>query len=152
MSGVTIIPATAVHVRALGHSMREADEREITCLGLVAHRVLFRSYRYSIIRKTAIVDGEVAAMFGASGVLFGRVGQPWFLTGPASEKVDPIEFARLYRKEVRQMLHLFPILENWVDASYDKAVRLLTIAGFEMGEPKPFGPNNALFRKYRMSR
>jgi hypothetical protein len=150
MPTVTIIPSTPEHVRLLGRSMREADAREITCLGLLPHRALWRSYRAALLRKTAFVDGEIAAMWGTGGCVLGRTGRPWLLTGPACEKVTPLTFARIYRREVEGMLKLFPILVNYVHAEYSGAMRLLRLTGFTLHEPEPIGPGGALFRKFEM--
>jgi len=149
VTDIAILSATSAHVRALGQSLRAEDEREITCLGLVAHKVLFRSWRRAVMRRTALVDGEVDAMWGVGGVLCGPVGFPWLLTGKAAERASPLTFARIYQREVRDMLRLFPVLENWVDASHEKAIRMLEIAGFQVGEPREVRPG-VWFRPYRM--
>ena len=45
------------------------------------------------------------------------------------------------------MNSVFPVLENYVDAKYDEAVRLLKIVGFEL-TPQKINGND--FYKYKM--
>lgn len=145
---IEIVDSTAEHVQKAGRNLREADAREATALGLEPHKILWRSYRTSILRRTVLVDGEVAAMFGVSGVLFGRTGQPWLVTTPTSERVSPLVFARIYKTEVAKMFAMFPNLENYVDSSYGVAIRLLKMNGFRVSAPETLGPNKALFCKF----
>lgn len=152
MPAIMITEATPRHVRLLGHRLRLADAREMTCLGLIPHRVLWHSYRLALLRKTALVDGDVAAMWGVAGSPLGLVGRPWLLTAPEAELVSSHAFVRIYRREVRQMLDLFPVLVGQVDATYREAVRLLDLSGFTVGPTTPFGPHGAMFRTYRMER
>lgn len=147
---VAIVPATADHAWILGRGLRAADVREVGCLGQMPHAAVFWSYRRALIRKTALVDGEVAAMWGVVGAPLGMVGTPWLLTGPASERVSALTFARIYQAEALGMLRLFPKLENYVDASYTGAVRLLKLAGFTLDEPKPYGLTQSPFRRFEM--
>lgn len=87
-------------------------------------------------------------MWGLHGELLGSTGHPYFLTGTESEKVSSIRFARLYKEEVQVMRTLFPILENYVDATYEHAVRLLKIAGFTLSPPVFVNGNP--FLKFRL--
>ena len=147
---ITITEATSAHIREINNTLRDADRREIESYGFPSCKALWRSYKGSIMRRTAMVDGEVAAMWGCGGVPMGKVGHPWLLTSYASEKVSPLRFARVYQKEVLNMLNIFPILVNWVDAEYDKAIRLLDVIGFTVHEPEPLGLNNRMFCKFEM--
>ena len=147
---IEIVQSTHEHVRMLSQVMCEQDMREVEALGLSPQKALWRSYKGSICRETAFVNGQIAAMWGVSGNPMGLQGAPWLLTSNVSKTVSPVAFAFIYRRSVRGMLELFPTLENWVDASYTEAVRLLQIIGFELGEPEPLGPKGALFRKYIM--
>ena len=150
MVDIKIIPTTACHCRELGKTMREADKREAERLGGVPHRLLWKTWRGSLISKTVTIDGKVAAIFGVGGVAMGVNGSPWLITSPACELVSPLRFARIYQEEVMEMLKLFPVLANYVDNSYDSAVKLLSNIGFDLGEPEPLGKTGAMFRKFEM--
>lgn len=80
------------------------------------------------------------------GSALGLVGQPYFLTGPSIEKINPMKFSRLYKQEVQEMQKIFPILENYVDATYLGAIRMLKIAGFRLSDP--INVNGNYFRRF----
>lgn len=61
-----------------------------------------------------------------------------------------MKFSRLYRKEVLEMLDLFPNLEGYVHSEYDGAVRILKICGFQIADPIKIG--QGMFNKFIMKR
>jgi hypothetical protein len=109
-------------------------------------------FRDALIRKTILVDGEVAAMFGLAGDGLGDTGEPWLLTSPAAERLAPFRYLRCGQTAVAEMLRAKPVLHNYVMASYTRAVRFVLLLGFTLGEPEPMGPNRVLFRKFEMRR
>lgn len=145
---IEIIQANLSHVQELGRTMNAEHILEYDGIGLKAHRALWRSWKNGIIRKSAIIDGEVAACWGVGGSFLGILGRPWLVTSPKARSVNPHEFARIYRKEVKEMLLLFPVLQNWVDDSYVGAVKLLKISGFRLDEPVPLGKLKRMYRKF----
>lgn len=146
---VEILPATMAHVQELGLHMNVEDREEAEAMGLKAHRALWRSWKSSTLRTAALVDGEVAAIWGVIGSFIGMTGLAWFVTGPKAREVSPLYFAQLYRREVRKMLEIFPRLENrTVDSTYNGAVKMLQIAGFKPGEAYPVGPEGRLYRLF----
>lgn len=147
---IEIVETTAEHVRKLAGNLREGDIHEIEIYGFPTNKALWRSFKGSILRRTALVDDKVAAIWGVGGVPLSETGQPFLMTSVEVEKVSPLKFVRIYQEEVLRMLQLFPRLVNYVDAAYTKAVRLLDIIGFEIGDPEPLGLKGALFRKFEM--
>jgi hypothetical protein len=145
-----LITATEAHARELIRSLRVADRAEIVAAGSRPGQAVLASWRDAVIRRAALVDGEVAAIWGVSGSLLGGVGVPWLLTGSPCERVLPLQFARIYRAEVVSMLGLFTRLENFVDATYIGAIRMLILAGFRLDDPAPYGPRGALFCRFEM--
>lgn len=152
MADVEIVESTVTHVRQLAGSLRYGDQKEIESYGFTVNKGLWRSYKGSILRRTALVEGHVAAMWGVCGDPMGGLGQPWLLTSHWAEKISPLRFARVYQQEVYAMLDIFPRLVNYCDAEYDKAIRLLDIIGFRIGEPEPLGEKGALYRKFEIGR
>lgn len=132
---VDIVQSDLSHVRELSKSLRDGDQIEAISLGLAPHKALYYSYKQGLYRRTGLVDGKVAAMWGVAGTLLGLVGQPYLATGREVEKISPIRFARIYKKQTHIINQIFPILENYVDASYLGAVGMLRLAGFELSEP-----------------
>ncbi len=145
-----IVPATADHVRQLKDTMREKDKKEIESFGIPPKRGLWNSYKQGLMNKTMLVDGNVAAIWGCGGTYLGEIGHPWLLTSCELDKVLPVKIFRMYRAQAVDMLQVFHRLENYVEASYHKSIRLLSLSGFTIGEPEPFG--KGMFRKFSMTR
>lgn len=145
---IEVVPSTTDHVRELTDNMRQSDRDELIRLGLEPSDGLFFSYEFSVVRKTALIDGKVAAMWGVFGTPTGITGQPYLLTSPLVETISPFKFAKIYKNEVEQMKKLFPVLQNYVDASYTGAVRMLKIAGFILEEATL---NDNAFYKFSMT-
>lgn len=143
---IDILPTTQEHIFELRDNLRDEDKKEIARFGVSDHEALWASWQDSIICKTAIVEGKVAGIWGISGCLWEGVGRPWILTAPICDKY-PIHFALLYRQEMREMLRIFPVLENYVDAAYHKSLKLLEIMGFTLYNPERYGPNGGMFCK-----
>lgn len=144
-----VIEALPRHLLSLRRNLREGDICEIKKYGDTIRMALCNTYSNSIIKKSLIIDGNVAAMYGCCGIILGQVGTPWLFTTPLIEKYYPY-LASLYRREVRKMLEIFPVLENHVDAEYIGAVKLLELAGFTLYDAEPIGHNRAMFRKFQM--
>lgn len=137
-------------VHELAKDIRSKDRQEAINLGLDPAEGLYYAYTHSIYRKTAFVNNDIAAMWGIGGDLFGDLGRPYLITGPAVEIISPFQFSKIYKKEVQSMRTFFPLLENYVDASYEGAIRMLKIAGFELTGPLDLGPQNKPFYKFYM--
>lgn len=142
-----IIPASIDHVYELAANLREGDRNEIESAGLDPRHCLRDTFKSAIIRKTALVDGKVACMFGLGGDLLSNTGKPWLLTSPVIETIS-VSFVREARKELAAMLAIRSHLQNWVAADYGRAIRFLEVLGFTVHEPAPFGPKDALFRMF----
>lgn len=148
---VQIIPAEISHVYALAATLRAGDASEIEATGFGCRDGLRAIYRGALLRRTALVDGEVAAMFGLTGDALSDSGEPWLLTSAAVERV-PCAFLRIGRQQVATMLQMKPVLHNYVMASYTRACRFVILLGFTLGEPEPMGPKSIPFRKFEMRR
>lgn len=149
--GYRIVDATAEHVRLLGTRLRVEDQIEVTSAGLTPKQAVWRSWRHALIRRTAFIGDEIAAMWGVNGTVLGNTGNPWLLTTSAIEKM-PLAFLKEARREVGEMLEGHPVLSNHVAASYTRAIRFLRLLGFTVDEPRPFGPLRAPFCRFHMVR
>ncbi len=146
-----IRPAAITDVYALARTLRDDDWIEVTSMGSTPVNAVRTSYRHAIFRRTAVVNGEIAAMWGLGGSMLGAIGYPWLLTAPAIEKA-PLAFVREAKREVAMMLRHKSRLENHVLAQYTRACRFLEFLGFTLSDPVPYGPNGALCRKFVMER
>jgi len=134
-------------VEKLSADMRVKDRLEAEAIGMDAKKALYLTFKYGILRKSAFLDGKIVAMWGICGTPLSLVGRPYLITSNEVSQMSPLKFARIYGKEVKAMSNLFPVLENYVDAKYDEAVRLLKIVGFEL-TPQKINGND--FYRYRM--
>ena len=119
-----VVLTEAAHVAALGDNLRGADRSEVESAGMTGQRALWRSWRAAYYSATALVDGEVAAIWGVGGSPVGRVGRPWLLTSPAVENAR-VAILRVGRAEVGKMLCIYPEMRGFVDSRYQGALRLL---------------------------
>jgi hypothetical protein len=149
LADIRVIDAEFCHIAPLAATMRDEDVAELRRFGLTPYMGLWKSYCASIIRRVALIDGEVVAMFGVCGSLLGVSAHPWLLS---SDKVKqyPLVAASMYRKEVRSMLKVFNVLEGFVIASYSNYLRLLHLVGFTVSEPVPYGKDNELYCHFVM--
>jgi hypothetical protein len=145
---IEILNTIPEHLSELRENLRAEDRKELACFGISDRDALFRSWENSVICKTATVDGKVAGIWGVIGCVWEGVGCPWLLTAPICEQY-PLQFALLYRQELREILKIFPVLENFVDASYHKSIKILEIMGFNLYNPEQYGPKGGLFRKFQ---
>lgn len=138
---IRIVDATLEHALELAGNVRPADAAEVMAShGFSSKDALLVSMSVSLISKTLLVDGKVAAVFGLAPLEADpRVGQPWLLTSEIITRM-PGEFFRLSRLVISEFLAVFPILKQQVDARYGAALRWLERLGFVLGEPAPFGP------------
>lgn len=149
---ITIVDTVPWHLRELAANIQPEDERELLAIGLTPPKALWRSYKSSIYCKTALLDGRVAAVWGAAGTFLSDSGCPWLLTSREIRNISSLRIARDYQREVHKMLDIFQKLENYCDARYTAAIRLLDIVGFNIEDPSPLGENRQLFRKFKMVR
>lgn len=145
-----VVQSDMSHVRELSRDLRDEDRQEVEAMGIKPSHALFHSFKRSIMRRTALLDGKVIAMWGVAGTPLSLVGHPYLLTGNYFTNLSPLKFIRTYKLEVEYMKQLFPVLENYVDASYKGAIRVLELVGFKLDEPILVGPRNTPFRRFSM--
>jgi hypothetical protein len=153
--GYAIVPASVEHLHALASHLRAQDEAEILGLGVSVKKALWRAYRNSVLCKAALVDGEVAAVWGLClglrpGVnLLSDTGVPWLHTSYALERM-PIAFIKEARREVAAMRAVRPRLENHVLTSYASAIRFIKMMGFTVDPPEFTGVKGILYCRFHM--
>lgn len=148
----TIVPGKLLHCMRLGDSLRAEDRAELEALGRPdPHYALVECLQASDVVFAAVVEGEVAAMFGCSPVTEAPtgVGCVWFLTGSAFA-AHPRAFVRIARSVMKQLLERYPVLVNFIDARYSAAVRWAKWLGFDVKAPVPYGPAGMLFHPARL--
>jgi hypothetical protein len=142
---IITVEARLAHIRLLVPALRAEDRAEIEAQGFVPRHLLFRLWRWSSIRRTVFVDGEIAAIWGCEGAALARTGKAWLYTTPQAERV-PIGFLKTARAGIRLMQESHPVLISDVDARYERSIRFMTMLGFHVGEPYQI-PSGAFLRR-----
>ncbi len=122
-------------LRAMAEAMT-ADSKDVANnFGYTPLKALWTSYRNSLYCKTGYIEGKIAAIWGISGSMLAETGRPWLIISPDVKK-SPLRVAFVYRKELNNMLKLFPILEEFVPADNEPSIRMLELMGFKVSKNK----------------
>jgi len=101
-------------------------------------------------KKTALIEGEPVAIFGASAnsLLSGK-GMPWIL---CTDQVCryPQTYLRHSRQWVKRMSEYFPTLENYVNVNNKFTIKWLKWCGFDILEPIEYGPFKKPFHPFKL--
>jgi hypothetical protein len=132
---ITIEKTTLAHIRDMAEVMQEQTSEIAKKMGAEPRRLLWQSYKRSFMCKSVFINGKIAAIFGISGVLYGDVGMPWLIL---SDEVNeyPFRVAFMYKRELNKMQEMFPILQDYVDETNKKAIRMLELMGFQINKNK----------------
>lgn len=130
---ITIVDTCPYHLREMATAMQSDSADTAYKMGLTPLKALWCSYRQSIICKSALIDGKLAAIWGVSGNMFSEIGKPWLVLTPETQEY-PMRVWFRYRKEISKMLEMFPILEEFVPESNEKSIRMLEIMGFKISK------------------
>ena len=130
---IECVPSTPAHIGTLATRMREIDAAECAIAGMSPRETLRMGLANSETVWTVKINGRPEAMFGVvnASMLEGR-GRIWLLMTE--------DGARQHRAIVRlggiytaALARHYRILENYVHAKNDKAIRWLSRLGFHVG-------------------
>lgn len=130
---ITIEDTEPLHLREMAVAMQPQSAETALKMGTTPLKALWHSYRQSLICKSVFINGKLSAIFGVSGFIFGEVGRPWLIMTPETQE-HPFRVAFLYRKELRKMLDMFPVLEEYVPENNDASIRMLELMGFHVSK------------------
>lgn len=138
---------------SLSSVLREEDKLEVLATGFESpYQALKSSFDRSDISITIVHNNEVIGMFGiVPESLMSDSATVWMLGSPGINKIKKT-FVKLTRTFIDTFLTRYPILENWVDARYEKAISWLKTAGARFEAPQPWGPENYLFCHFVLRR
>lgn len=143
--------ATEADAEYIAEHLREADRAEIEASGCGPRGATLESFHNSDECYCGLVEGRPALIFGVTQFLFSDAGLVWALGTDDCGRVPKV-MVKAGRLAVKLFSERYPVLENWCDARYEKALNWLQRLGFEIGDPEPRGPKGALFRKLRYER
>jgi hypothetical protein len=137
---VIVRDAEAGDIGSLALTMRRADREEIWAQSRSApEESLKYAFEHSELALTVIHDGKIAAMFGIVPIsLISNRAIIWLLSSEEVPKMG-LTFAKYSRPFIKMFLNLYPVLENWVDARYTKALSWLKFCGFTVEAAEPIG-------------
>jgi len=101
-SRVRIVPAEIGHVYRMAANLRPEDAAEAVRFDQEPRWALRQFFRYSLIVRTAFVDGKIAAMWGLKADLLSDTGHLWLITTPAARRM-PVTLIRQARREVAEI-------------------------------------------------
>lgn len=130
---IEVVPASPAHSGSIATRMREIDVTECAAAGMTPKEALRNGIANSETCWTIKVDGRPEAMFGVVGscVIEGR-GRAWLLmTDDGARQHRAI--VRLGKKYTEALHRHYRILENYVHAHNEPAIRWLARLGFVVG-------------------
>ncbi len=133
-----IVPATAEHIRLAARNLRPMDRAEIEGRGYCVRHLMNQLYRQSLMKRAALLDDRVAAVWGLYGAMIADEGQPWLFTTPEVER-RKMDFFRETRRQIEEMMMSKRRLSTCVLASYTQSTRFFSKLGFQIGEPNLMG-------------
>jgi hypothetical protein len=148
-----IRPSVFHDVCEVAGKMREADRMEVWASSHhEPEEALLIGYRTSSVCRTALWRGEPVAMFGlVPETLLGGRAVVWLLGTDGVQRMGHC-FARLSRWAIREMLQVYPLLFNYVDARYKASVDWLRWCGADVREPEPHGLDRLPFHFFTLER
>lgn len=146
MKNITFREATAEDAKYVASRLRKADVAEVLALGCPPEKAVETSRNASDFAWTALINGEPVMLFGCGCSLTSPVAEVWALGTDACTAV-PRDMLVYGRQKIREMLDIYPEMQNYCDARYTAAHRWLKKLGFVIGDPVPYGPKGSLFCK-----
>ena len=137
----------------IGKNMREADRKEIwSASRLRPYKACVMSLIDSQLAFAVEFDGVTVAIMGVVHLsLMSNRGVIWLLGTDGIDKL-PITFGRHTKNIIEEFFQEWDSLENWVHKDNLKSLKWLRLAGFEIGDPQPYGVDKELFRRIRKER
>lgn len=143
---ITFARAKLEDAEYVGRRLRAADLMEVMALGHRGLDAVVYSFYDSDECYTAFADGKPCMIFGMTDPILGDMACAWAL-GTEECSRYPVAMVRYGRMFLRQFLERRPVLVNWCDARYAKALKWLMAIGFKVYDPAPIGERGALFCK-----
>lgn len=150
MSTCEVVDCLPSHLSIVANRLRIEERIEFEAMGLVPRHALYNLWKNSSYRRTAFVDGEIAAVWGCAGMVLSTVGNAWFSTTPVIERV-PMTFVKQARRGLAEMMQSKSTLISACGDSFERSIRLWTMLGFKLGDTMS-APNGVVFRHLIMER
>ena len=130
---ITITDTAPFHLRIMSDAMQENSAKMAQRVGYSPLKALWANYRQSLICKSVFINGNLCAIFGVVGMMLGESGAPWIALTPEVEQY-PMRVAFRFKKELEEMLKLFPVLEDYIEEENTAAIRFMSLMGFRVSK------------------
>lgn len=147
---VSIVEATPAHLSTVARQLRREEVVELAGANLVGRHLMYQLWQKSIYRRAGFVDGEIAAVWGCTGMLLSPIAEAWLFTTPVID-INPMVFVKTARQELRRMLETKAKLVSACMVGCERPARLWTMLGFTLGDPIP-ATSGAMFHPLVMER
>lgn len=141
---VRVVEAMPEHIPIMATKLRETDLAALKAAGISAVQALELCYQRSVMRKTAFLDGEVAAMWGCRGVMLGGTGDAWLFASEGISRVPRLAL-RMAHREMAAFRSVFGRMTGYVFASDPRACRFIEKLGGTIQ------PGDGPFRTYEVA-
>jgi hypothetical protein len=136
-------------VTDIGYCLRQADIDEVWAMShLKPMQATQMSYEASAKCWVALWDGIPTVIFGVARTSYlPSIGSPWML---ATDRISEMgtTFVRGSIKYVNFMQEGHELLRNYVDVRNKVSIKWLKWLGFNLLDPKPYGPDGCLFHEF----
>jgi hypothetical protein len=148
-----VSPATLEHVESMRGKIRAADVEEHDALFMRdIMETLSIGVRDSTKSWAGLIDGEVVCVCGVAEASDKSGSGVVWLTGTDLIDEAPIEFLRLSKLVLAEMLEIYEHLWNYADYRHTKALLWLQWLGFDIYEPIPLPPYGFAFHFFELRR
>jgi hypothetical protein len=141
---VEVCPPRPGDIARFAYLMREPDTMEIWLSHAIGtYEVVLRSVELSTRCFVATTGGVSLAIFGVVPITAG-VGSVWLLGADGINR-NRLAYARACREFFPKLIAGFQVVENYIWAGYEDALRWARWLGFQVEEPRPWGAFGAPF-------
>jgi len=141
---VKVVEAQREHIMPLAARLRDSDLEALRVAGITAVAAMELCYTRSVMRRTAFLDGEVAAMWGCRGVMLGGTGDAWLFASEGIARVPRLAL-RMALGEMAAFRAVFRRMTGVVFASDPRACRFIERLGGTIQ------PGDGPFRLYEVA-
>ena len=143
-----VTKTTLGHVLELSENVSDEDAQEAWAAGhVIPIEALLLGMEASRDTRTFLADGEVMCIYGVGQIELVDVGVPWMLSSRSLSKHYRY-FARASAACMAEQQKTWTQLVNYVDARNARAIRWLSWLGFEIEEPRGYGPDDLPFHRF----
>lgn len=143
---IEIVNAKRYHCGHMARLMRVEHHAALLRMQVPIHREIRRTFDLSFYRRSAFLDGDLAAMWGLEGSMLSSAARVWLVLSQHVLK-HPTLILRHAAREIERMAATRSELVTTVIPDDDAAHRLVAFLGFE--SPDGFGGGRARNRSGR---